>query len=54
MNALYLLNVYDEYNFSSINHNEILKKESFFVLKQTLRMQNKNIIINEFNLHHFI
>ena len=30
------------------------KKKSFFALKQTLRMQSENVIINNFNLHHFI
>ena len=54
MNASCLMNIHDIYNLSSINHNKILKKESFFALKQTLRMQNENVIINNFNLHHFI
>ena len=48
------MNIHDIYNFSLINLNEILKKENFFSLKQTLRMQNENIIINDFNLHHFV
>ena len=48
------MNIHDVYNFSSINHNEILKKKSFFMLKQTLRMQNENVIINNFNLHYLI
>ena len=54
MNVSCSMNIHDVYNFSSINHNEISKKENFFALKQTLRMQNKNVIINNFNLHHFI
>ena len=54
MNASCSINIHDVYNSSSINHNKILKKESFFVLKQTLCMQNKNIIINDFNLHYFV
>ena len=54
MNALCLMNIHDIYNFLSTNHNEILKKENFLALKQTLRMQNESIIINNFNLHHFI
>ena len=41
------------YNFSSINYNEISLKKSLFVLKQTLRMSNKNVIVNNFNLHYF-
>ena len=54
MNISCLMNIHDIYNSSSINHNEISKKENFFTLKQTLRMQNENVIINNFNLHHFI
>ena len=54
MNASCLMNIYNIYNLSSVNHNEILKKESFFALKQTMYMQNKNVIINDFNLHHFV
>ena len=54
MNISCSMNIHDVYNFSSINHNKILKKENFFVLKQTLRMQSENVIINNFNLHHFV
>ena len=54
MNALNSMNIYDIYNFSSINYNEILKKENLFALKQTLRMQDENVIINNFNLHYFV
>ena len=54
MNTLCSMNIYDVYNSSSINHNEISKKESFFALKQALRMQNENIIVNNFNLHHSV
>ena len=48
------MNVHEVYNFSSINHNDVSKKKSFFALKQTLRMQDENVIINDFNLHHFV
>ena len=54
MNVSYSINIHDIYNLSSINHNEILKKENFFALKQTLCMQNKNVIMNDFNLHHSV
>ena len=54
MNVLYLINIYEIYNLSSINHNKTLKKESFFALKQMLRMQNENVIMNNFNLHYFV
>ena len=46
------MNIHEIYNSSSINHNEILLKKNFFVVKQTLRMQNKNVVINNFNLYH--
>ena len=48
-----LMNVHEVYNSFSVNHNEVLQRKNFFVLKQTVRMQNKNIIIKNFNLHHF-
>ena len=48
------MNIHNVYNFPSINHNKILKKENFFALKQTLRIQNENVIINDFNLHYFV
>ena len=54
MNVLCSMNIYNVYNFSSHNHNKVLKKENFFILKQTLRMQSENIIINNFYLHHFV
>ena len=54
MNTLNSMNIHDMYNFSSINYNEILKKENLFTLKQTLHMQNKNVIMNDFDLHHSI
>ena len=53
MQKIYSMNIYEMYNFSSINYNKILLKENLFVLKQALRMSNENIIINDFNLHHF-
>ena len=48
------MNIHDVYNFSSINYNKILKKKKFFALKQALRMQNENIIMNNFNLYYSI
>ena len=54
MNASCSMNIYNVYNLSSIKHNEIVKKKIFFALKQALRMQSENVIINNFNLHHFI
>ena len=54
MNVSCSMNIHDVYNPSSANHNEILKKESFFALKQALRMQNESVIVNDFNLHYFV
>ena len=54
MNVSCSMNIHDIYNSSSVSHNEISKKKSFFALKQTLRMQNENVIINDFNLHHSV
>ena len=48
-----LMNIHKMYNFSLINYNEVLLKESLFVLKQILSMSNENVIMNDFNLHHF-
>ena len=50
---IYLMNIYEIYNFLLINYNEISSKKNLFVLKQTLRMSSENVIMNDFNLHHF-
>ena len=47
------MNIHEIYNSSLINYNEISLKENLFILKQTLRMSNENVIINNFNLYHF-
>ena len=47
------MNIHEMYDFSLINYNEISLKENLLVLKQTLRMLNKNVIVSDFNLHHF-
>ena len=41
------------YNLFLINHNETLQRKSFFILKQTMRMQSESIIIKNFNLYYF-
>ena len=48
------MNVHEVYNLLLINHNEITSKENFTILKQTLRIKDENVIINDFNLHHFL
>ena len=35
------MNVHEVYNLFSINHNEILQKKNFFILKQIVR-EKKN------------
>ena len=47
------MNIYKMYNSLLINYNEISSKENSLILKQTLRMLNKKVIINNFNLHYF-
>ena len=47
------MNILKVYNSSSINHNKVLSKKSFFIIKQAMRMQNKNVVINNFNLYYF-
>ena len=54
MNVSCSMNIHNVYNLSSVNHNEISEKESFFALKQALRMQSESVIVNDFNLHHFV
>ena len=53
IHEIYLMNIHEVYNFSLINYNEVLSKEHLFILKQTLRMSNENVIVNNFNLHYF-
>ena len=53
MQKICSMNIHKMYNSSLINYNEISLRKNLFVLKQTLRMSNENVIINDFNLHHF-
>ena len=39
------------YNLFPINYNKILLRKSFLILKEILRMQSKNVIMNNFNLY---
>ena len=48
-----LMNIHEMYNSSSVNYNEVSSRKSLLVLKQTLSMLNENVIMNDFNLHHF-
>ncbi len=49
-----LINVYNVYNLSLDNYNNIINKDNLDAIKQALRMQNKSIIIKNFNLHYFL
>jgi transposase-like protein len=49
-----LVNVYNVYNLSLNNYNNIINKNNLNAIKQILRMQNKSIIIRNFNLHYFL
>ena len=53
MQKICSINIHKMYNFLLINYNEISLKENLFILKQTLRMLNKNVIVNDFNLYYF-
>jgi len=37
----------------SNNYNKIIDKNNLLIIKLTLRMQNKSVIIRNFNLHYF-
>jgi hypothetical protein len=49
-----LVNIYNVYNLFFDNYNNIINKDSLNAMKQTLRIQNKNVIIKNFNLHYFL
>ena len=53
INDVNLINIHEVYYLFLINYNKIMQRKSFFVLKQTLRMKNENVIIKNFNSHHF-
>jgi hypothetical protein len=48
------VNIYNIYNLSFNNYNNIINKDNLDAIEQVLRMQNKNIIIKNFNLHCFL
>ncbi len=48
-----LVNVYNVYNLSLNNYNDIINKDNLNAIEQTLRMQDENVIIKDFNLHYF-
>ncbi len=48
-----IVNVYDVYNLSLNNYNNIINKDNLDAIKQALRMQNENVTIKKINLHYF-
>ncbi len=49
-----IVNVYDVYNLSLNNYNNIINKDNLNVIEQVLRMQDKNVIIKDFNLYYLL
>ena len=47
-----MINIHEIYNLSFANHTKTTNLNNLFALKQTLRMQSENVIVNDFNLHH--
>ena len=47
-----MINIHEIYNSSFANHTETTNLNNLSTLKQILRMQNENIIVDDFNLHH--
>jgi hypothetical protein len=48
------INIYNIYNLSLDSYNNIINKNNLNAIKQALRMQNKSVIIKDFNLHYFL
>ena len=51
-NIAMMINIHEIYNSSFANHTKTTNLNNLFTLKQILRMQNENIIVDDFNLHH--
>jgi len=47
------INIYNVYNSSINSYNKIINKNNLLAIKLTLRMQDRNIIIRNFNLYYF-
>ena len=47
-----MINIHEVYNSFFANHTKTTNLSNLFALKQTLRMQSENIIVDDFNLHH--
>jgi len=48
------VNVYNVYNLFFNNYNNIINKDNLNAIEQTLRIQDENIIIRNFNLYYFL
>ena len=53
-NIAMMINIHEIYNSSFTNHTKTTILSNLFALKQILRMQNENIIVNDFNLHRLL
>ena len=51
-NIVMMINIHEIYNSSFASHTKTTNLSSLLALKQTLRMQSENIIVDDFNLHH--
>ena len=47
-----MINIHEIYNSSFASHTKTTNLSNLFALKQTLRMQNESIIVDNFNLHY--
>ena len=49
-----IINIYKVYNLFFDNYNNIINRDNLNTIQRTLKMQKKNIIINNFNLYYFL
>jgi len=47
------IHIHEAYNSSLRNHKIIHEKENLSNIKKTLHMSKENILVKDFNLHHF-
>ncbi len=48
-----VIHIHEAYNSSFRNHEIIHEKENLSDIKKTLHMLRENILVKDFNLHHF-
>ncbi len=49
-----IINIYKVYNLFFNNYNNVINRDNLNTIQRTLKMQKKNIIINNFNLYYFL